>query len=130
MSDGDERRLSDSGLALLKMLKGAARQIIAGECSEEEIADTMSRLSPEANGFKREDDYVTIDEGMRILGFNRNRVGFCNLMKENGIKNETFNNVKIGYNRHKIIALKHRMQEECDRRKEKRMNKTRGNDKD
>lgn len=118
MEDERVERLSPSGRALWKALRSAMEQLVSGECSEDEIADTMTRLSPESNGFKREDDYVTIDEGMRILHFGRNRAGFCNLMKKYGIPNETFNNVKIGYNRHRLVALKHRLDEECRRRKE------------
>ena len=117
MEDERVRRLSPSGRALWKMLRGAMEQLLSGECSEDEIADTMSRLSPGSHGFKREDDYVTIDEGLRILHFGRNRAGFCSLMKRHGIVSETFNNTKIGYNRHKIVALKHRLEEE--RRRER-----------
>ena len=119
MEDERVERLSPSGRALWKALRGAMEQLLSGGCSEDEIADTMSRLSPESNGFKREDDYVTIDEGMRILHFGRNRAGFCNLMKKYGIPNETFNNVKIGYNRHRLVALKHRLDDECRMRKER-----------
>lgn len=119
MDDDRINRLSPSGRDLWKALRSAMEQLVSGECSEDEIADTMSRLSPDSNGFKREDDYVTIDEGMRILHFGRNRAGFCNLMKKYGIPNETFNNVKIGYNRHRLVALKHRLDEECRMRKER-----------
>lgn len=119
MEDDRINRLSPSGRALWKALRSAMEQLVSGECSEDEIADTMSRLSPDSNGFKREDDYVTIDEGMRILHFGRNRAGFCNLMKKYGIPNETFNNVKIGYNRHRLVALKHRLDDECRMRKER-----------
>lgn len=119
MEDDRINRLSPSGRALWKELRSAMEQLVSGECSEDEIADTMSRLSPDSNGFKREDDYVTIDEGMRIMHFGRNRTGFCNLMKKYGIPNETFNNVKIGYNRHRLVALKHRLDDECRMRKER-----------
>lgn len=113
MEDERVSRLSPAGRALWRLLRAAMEQLLAGECSEEEIADTASRLSPESHGLKREDDYVTIDEGMRILHFGHNRVGFCNLMKKHGIVNETFNNVKIGYNRHRIVALKNSLKYEC-----------------
>lgn len=119
MEDDRINRLSPSGRALWKTLRSAMEQLVSGECSEDEIADTMSRLSPDSNGFKREDDYVTIDEGMRIMHFGRNRAGFCNLMKKYGIPNETFNNIKIGYNRHRLVALKHRLDDECRMRKER-----------
>lgn len=119
MEDERVSRLSPAGRALWRLLRAAMEQLLAGECSEDEIADTASRLSPESHGLKREDDYVTIDEGMRILHFGHNRVGFCNLMKKYGIPNETFNNVKIGYNRHRLVALKHRLDDECRMRKER-----------
>ena len=110
MEDERVSRLSPSGRALLRLLTGIIEQLLSGECSEDDICDTMSRFSPDRNGFKREDDYVTVDEGMRILHMGKNRNTFCELMRKNGIRNETFNKVKIGYNRHKIEALKHRME--------------------
>lgn len=105
--------------AAYRMLKSATRQLLYGECSEDEIAETLSTISKMESGYKREDDYVTIDEGMRILGFGQNRVGFCNLMKQHGIVNEKFNNVKIGYNKHKILALKSQMNDDYQKRRAK-----------
>lgn len=117
MENDTEYRLSASGRALLRILKSAIDQLVSGQCSDEEIDDTICRLNPCMKGFKCEDDYVTIDEGMRILHFGHNRSGFCNLMKKYGIRNETFRNIKIGYSRQKIIALKHRLDEEYQERR-------------
>ena len=39
------------------------------------------------------------------------------ILKKYGIPNETFNNIKIGYNRNSLIALKHKLDEDCSRRK-------------
>ena len=94
-----------------KLLRNAAEELLDGECSEEEVSDALSRISPSSHGYKREEDYATIDEGLRILGMGQNRVGFCNLMKRNGIINEKFNSVHIGYNKPKILAVKHRQEE-------------------
>lgn len=116
MENEMESRLSASGRALFKMLKGAMEQLVSGECSEEEIDDTIRRLNPDMKGYKCEDDYVTIDEGMRLMRYGKNRSGFCNLMKKHGIHNETFKNLKIGYSRRKIIALKHKLDEEYQER--------------
>lgn len=125
---GDIRvdNMSASARALWKMLKNAMDQLVSGECSEEEIDDTIRRLNPDMKGYRCEDDYVTIDEGMKILHFGTNRVGFCKLMRKYGIRNETFNNVKIGYNRNKIIALKHKLDDEIRERKIREMNRNRG----
>lgn len=117
MENDNTGNLSASGRALLKMLKGVINQLVAGECSDEEIDDTIRRLNPDMKGYKCEDDYVTIDEGMKIMHYGKNRAGFCNLMKKYGINNETFKNVKIGYSRRKIIALKHSLDEEYSNRK-------------
>ena len=53
---------------------------------------------------------------MKMLGLGQNRVRFCALMRENGIVNEKFNTVPIGYNRRKILALKHREEESYQKR--------------
>lgn len=102
-----------------RMLKSAMEDIVSGRCDEDEIAETMAAISKMESSYKREDDYATIDEGMRILGFGQNRMGFCNLMKQNGIVNEKFNNMKIGYNKRKILALKAKMNDEYQKRRAK-----------
>ena len=110
------KALSPTMRTAYKMLRCAARELLNGKCSEEEVADTLCKLSPSTHGYKREEDYATIDEGLRILGMGQNRVGFCNLMKENGIVNERFNSVPIGYNKNKILAVKHKQEESYQKR--------------
>lgn len=117
MEDERFKSLPPSGRALVKTLLDIVEQILSGRCDEEEIEDVSRRVNPDMKGYKCEDDYVTIDEGMRIMHYNRNRNGFCNLMKKYGIPNETFNNIKIGYNRNRLIVLKHKLDEDCARRK-------------
>lgn len=117
MEDERFKNLPPSGRALVKTLLDIVEQILSGRCDEEEIEEVSRRVNPDMKGYKCEDDYVTIDEGMRIMHYNRNRNGFCNLMKKYGIPNETFNNIKIGYNRNRLIALKHKLDEDCSRRK-------------
>lgn len=114
----DERikGLSPSFRVCCRMLANAIEQILSGECTEDEIADVITSLNPETKGYKREEDYVTIDKGMKMLGPGQNRVRFCALMRENGIVNEKFNTVPIGYNRRKILALKHREEESYQKR--------------
>ena len=114
----DERikGLSPSFRVCCRMLANAIEQILSGECTEDEIADVITSLNPETKGYKREEDYVTIDKGMKMLGLGQNRVRFCALMRENGIVNEKFNTVPIGYNRRKILALKHKEEESYQKR--------------
>lgn len=100
-----------------RLLRNATQELLDGECSDEEVSDALCRIAPSSHGYKREEDYATIDEGMRILGMGQNRVGFCNLMKHHGIVNEKFNSVHIGYNKHKILAVKHKQEELYQKRK-------------
>ena len=98
--------VSSLGHNLLRILGFLAKQIKAGKCSDEEIADLMGLASSERLGYIREEDYVTADEGMRILGVGKNRSQFFTLVKQYGIEANTFNNVKIGYKRNDIIKLR------------------------
>lgn len=108
MKKDDGSNLSPILSVAYKLLTQATKQILEGECNEEEIAEVLVSLSPETRGYKKPDDYVTIDKGMKLLGMGQNRVGFCNLMKKHHIVNEKFNTVHIGYKKQKIIALKHK----------------------
>lgn len=98
--------VSPLGHKLLRILGFIAKQVKTGKCSDEEIADLMVLASSERLGYIREEDYVTADEGMKILGVGKNRAQFFALIKQYGIEANTFNNVKIGYKRNDIIKLK------------------------
>lgn len=115
--------LSPMNIVAFKTLKNAMNQLLTGQCSEDEIAYTMSKLSPENNGYYNPEDYVSVDEGMRILGFGSNRVGFTAFMKKNNIKCEYFNGRSIGYNRNKIAVLKTKIESEYQERRAKQERK-------
>ena len=66
----------------------------------------MVLASSERLGYIREEDYVTADEGMKILGVGKNRAQFFALIKQYGIEANTFNNVKNGYKRNDINKLR------------------------
>ena len=110
------KKLSPIHRVAYKVLKDATNDLLNGECDEQDIADTLTAINPQAKGYKREDDYVTIDKGMKLLGMGQNRVAFCDLMRKNGILNEKFNTIKIGYNRQKILSLKYDKEEEYQAR--------------
>ena len=98
--------VSPLGHKLLHILGFIAKQVKTGKCSDEEIADLMVLASSERLGYIREEDYVTADEGMKILGVGKNRAQFFALIKQYGIEANTFNNVEIGYKRNDIIKLR------------------------
>lgn len=92
------------------------RQLIDGECDEGTIADMASKINASTQGYAHEDNYLTLDKAMNILGFGQNRVGCLNIMRKHGIHNEKFNNVSIGYNRDKVVALKRKLDAEKHRK--------------
>lgn len=98
------------------------RQLIYGECDEGTITDMAGKINASTQGYVHEDNQVTLDQAMKILGFRQNRVGCVNLLKKHGIINETINNVHIGYNRDKVIALKNKLREDYEKRKVKKDN--------
>lgn len=90
--------------------------LIDCKCDEESISDAASKINASTQGFTHEDDYLTLDKAMRILGFGQNRVGCLNILRKNGIHNEKFNNVNIGYRRDKVVALKRKLDAEKSKR--------------
>lgn len=92
----------------LTLLKGAIKQLINGECTDEEISYTISSLSPTTNGYFNPDNYITVDKGMKLLGIcSRNE--FTKIMKQNNITCEYSNNVRIGYPKDKILILRNKL---------------------
>jgi hypothetical protein len=106
-------------------MKQAIFQLASGECNEGVVGGTLSSLSPQTNGYVREDEYVTVDEAMRILHMGQNRIGFYEKMKKHKIDNEMFNNVHIGFSRAKILALKAKEDEEWRKRRARQQRKLR-----
>lgn len=109
-------KLSPMFRIVLDTLMRWIRQLIDGECDEGTIADMASKINASTQGYAHEDNYLTLDKAMKILGFGQNRVGCLNLMRKHGIHNEKFNNVSIGYNRDKVVALKRKLDAEKHRK--------------
>lgn len=103
----------------IKLLKGAIKQLVNGECPDDEIAHTISKLSSTTNGYCNPDNYVTVDQGMKLMCMGQNRVGFIKLMKKNNIHCEYFNNAPIGYPKDKVLIIRNRQQDEYKAKKAK-----------
>lgn len=43
--------------------------LIDGKCDEESISDAASKINASTQGYTHEDDYLTLDKAMKILGF-------------------------------------------------------------
>lgn len=109
-------RLNPISKIVFNTLMSWMKQIIDGNCDEDSISDEASKINASTQGFTHEDDYLTLDKAMKILGFGQNRVGCLNLLRKNGIHNEKFNNVNIGYRRDKVVALKRKLDAEKSKR--------------
>lgn len=116
--------------AAYETLKLAIIQLATGQCDEGVVSGTMASVSPQTNGYVREDEYVTVDEAMRILQMGQSRNKFYEKMRKHRIQNEMFNNMHIGFSRAKILALKAKEEEECRKRRARQMEKARRASKD
>lgn len=93
---------------LLDMLN----QIVDGKCDENSVANTLITLQDNSKGKYGEDDLLNYEESMKILRFSNNRVGFKKLMDANNISQVTLGNMKVGFPRTKIMALRARLDDE------------------
>lgn len=93
--------------------------LINGGCDEDKITSTMGTLSQNAQGRYSDDDLVNYDNACKILGFSvTNRVGLKRLLDKNGIKQVVINNMKCGFVRSDIMAIRDKLNEDI-RKKEK-----------
>ena len=95
-----------------KLCKQLLRDLKSGECTDEQIDDLISKTEPRSRGYFREEDFVTADEAMKILRLGHNRNRFFDLIKVYKIQAQTFNGVKIGYQREEIHKLGERLARE------------------
>ena len=108
----DYRTLSLKKQYVWKLCKQLLRDLKSGECTDEQIDDLIAKTEPRTKGYFREEDFVTADGAMKILGFGSNRNRFFDLIKVYKIESQTFNGVKIGYRREEIHKLKERLAKE------------------
>lgn len=109
MTRDEEKKLLDQQPAILRiayrLLGHARKDILTGKCNPDTVEEAMTAINAESNGYVHPKDYVTIDEGMEILGMGQNRNKFCRTMKDNNIENKKFKNLNIGYRRSSIFKL-------------------------
>jgi hypothetical protein len=86
---------------------GRIFDIFSADCNEDELAGALNTIDK-----MNSKDYVTYDGAMKILCMGNNRSGFKKLMDKYGIKNQSFNNHKIGFKRSDILAVKDKLKEE------------------
>ena len=98
--------------------------IINGKCDEQLIVNTMSTLENNANSRYGKDDLMNYDKAGEALGFgSTNRTGLKKLLDKNGIHEVVINNMKVGFRRDEIMALKDKLDKEIRLRELKRKQK-------
>lgn len=98
--------------------------IMHGNCTEEEVISTVSTLNNNANSRYSNGDLLNYDKAGEMLGFGcTNRVGLKKLLDKNGIKEVIINNMKCGFRRSEVMALRDRLNEEIKKRELKRKRK-------
>lgn len=100
-----------------KMLRYAMDRLLNGDCSEDELAYTIETMNKLGTDYVHPNEFLNYDKAMELLGYGNNRVGFLNLMRKHNIKNEVVNNVKIGFSRTKILALKTKLKNVSDKKR-------------
>lgn len=91
---------------VVKALKRVIREIKSGDIEEERLAKAIGIATPSVYGYFREDDYLSADQSMKLLGLGKNRQKFFYLIKTYRVNACTFKGVKIGYEKNDIYRLK------------------------
>lgn len=120
-----QEKLSPIKRAALAILDKLKEQVL-NDCDEQEIVNTMAKFNPEANGYFKQDDFVTADKAMRMLHLGQNRNKFFELTKEYGIENHKISNQNVGFLRKDIERLSELLSEDVEKRKFKRNQKEKG----
>ena len=105
-------------------LLDAVDKIVNGECSEGTITSTMATLNNNASGRICKDDVLNYDKAGEILGFGAtNRTGLKAVLDKYGIKQVVINNMRCGFLRSDIMALRDKLNEDIRKREAKRKRK-------
>lgn len=99
-------------------------KIINGECNEDAVTSTIATLNNNAEGRICKDDVLNYDKAGNILGFGAtNRTALKALLDKHGIKQVVINNMKCGFLRSDIMALRDKLNEDIRKREVKRKRK-------
>jgi len=85
----------------LKLLTDCINKIINGECNESEICESIALLEPKENGYVLPEDYMTVDECLRLLNMDRAQF-YEKVVNKDNLKITYFKNKSLGYKRSDI----------------------------
>ena len=92
----DDSILPPSVQEFVKICKRLIREACTGECGEEEISRVLATANPRIFGYVREEDFVSVDQALKILHLGKNRMKFFELRKDYGSTAQTFKGVNVG----------------------------------
>ena len=96
---------------LRKILSEGIQRIDNDECSEESALGMVARFNIESDTHYDKKRFVNYDEAMRMIGI-RSRGMFKKMCDENGIRQHSVGNIKVGFLRNEIEDLARQAREE------------------
>ena len=112
IKNAESNKLSPTMRYAIVVLQNAIKDILCGNCSEEEVVDIISKVNPERHGMIDPNDYINYDEAMKMLPFGYNRNKLNALAKKYGIENKRVKNMPIGFHKKDIELLVKKIKEE------------------
>lgn len=91
--------------AAAEALLGAAERILDGDCNEEAIFQAVATLDANSQGRYNDDDLLTYDKAMKILGIG-DRGHLKRVLDLYGVEQVTMHNHKVGFPRGRVLAVK------------------------
>ena len=104
LSDDEKKKVKGLSPMLklaLNLLTNCINKIIDGECNEDELCESMARLEPKTNGYILPEDYMTVDECLRMLNMDRAQF-YEKVVNKNNLNITYFKNKSLGYKRSDI----------------------------
>lgn len=91
----------------LKVIDTIREQIVNGDCDEESVAKSMTKLHPASDkDYINPKDYCNGEKAMEMLHLGYNTARFHQLLKKYKVKNHKVNNQPIGYKIKDIERIK------------------------
>lgn len=96
--------------------------VINGKINEDEVICTIGTLNQNANARYGKEDLMNYDKAGLALGFGNNRSGLKKLLDRYNVKQVVINNMRCGFRRSEIMAIRDKIHEDVCKRelKEKR----------
>lgn len=112
IKNAESNKLSPTMRYAIVILQNAIKDILCGNCSEEEVAEIASKLNPERHGMINPDNYINYDDALKLMPFGYNRNKLNALAKKYGIETKRVNNMAIGFDKREIKELARKIKEE------------------